>query len=386
MNRLDLVKHISKSVDIGLDFFDGATQPAKNRPSRARRARTAIAMHAMIKRLVRPARDELSTAQRQASYECACAILAGRFPDLRSALSHPEFLNAVPALVNETLNPLLSDEATIEAARTMEEERRQQDIESYVKSTGRDGKSVREDMSWLESTFDRLMTKADRHAIGGFSIDEIRVFRWCFELAPKYDRRYWSYKFQFAVFRDLVEFSTTSVVHGGEKLHSLAASIFGDGAYCAKQIKNMVTEGKSEPPEQGRPTAFPRDVETVIFRYAAMLRSHNQPVYKSTILAYAMQLLEGTEASLNFALKKDGEYVVCRNGKVGGVEWDMSKLDTWFKRRFIGDRKDGGARTGNQVLLDVHRAKWHSFEAMLPYYKTHVQALVDEGICYYNTR
>ena len=30
------------------------------------------------------------------------------------------------------------------------------------------------------------------------------------------------------------------------------------------------------------------------------------------------------------------------------------------------------------------RAKWHSFEAMEPYFRTHVQALVDEGIAFYN--
>ena len=70
-------------------------------------------------------------------------------------------------------------------------------------------------------------------------------------------------------------------------------------------------------------------------------------MYKSCVIDYGMRLLEGTEALLNFALIKDGEYVAY------------------------------------QVLLDVHRAKWHSFEAMLPYFKTHVQALVDEGICYF---
>ena len=33
-----------------------------------------------------------------------------------------------------------------------------------------------------------------------------------------------------------------------------------------------------------------------------------------------MRLLEGTEASLNFALVKDGEYV---SSPCGGVEWDV---------------------------------------------------------------
>lgn len=43
-----------------------------------------------------------------------------------------------------------------------------------------------------------------------------------------------------------------------------------------------------------------------------------------------------------------------------------------------------GASLGKQKILDVHRAKWHSYRAMNLYYRTHVQALVDEGIAYWN--
>ena len=92
---------------------------------------------------------------------------------------------------------------------------------------------------------------------------------WCFELAEKDDRRYWSYKFQYTVYGDLVAASEGGLVKGGNALHSLAASIFGDAAYCSKQIKNCCRqEDLTERPEQGRPpTLFPRDVEAVLFRF-----------------------------------------------------------------------------------------------------------------------
>ena len=346
-------------------------------------SKSCIAMDSMIKRLIKPAwHEQLSTAEKQASYRCAAAIIGGRFEDVQSALSHPEFKEAVPMVVNETITTLRKDDFTVDAAKQVETDRRQKEIEEYVKSTGRDGMSPRQDIAWLESIFtDKLMTRADRYAMSTFSVDELRVLKWCFELAGKDDRRYWSYKFQYAVYQDLVTASNGGLVMGGNRLQSLAAYIFGDAAYCAKQIKKCVAQGLVERPEQGRPTNFPREVETVMFRYVSMLRLNNFAVYKSSCICYGMQLLSGTEASLNFALIKDGKYVP---SPYGGFEWDMDKWDLWYKRRLIGDRKGGGARIGNQVLLDVHRAKWHSFEAMQPYFRTHVQALVDEGICYYN--
>ena len=36
------------------------------------------------------------------------------------------------------------------------------------------------------------------------------------------------------------------------------------------------------------------------------------------------------------------------------------------------------------MVLDYNRAKWHSYDAMRPYYMTHVRALVDEGIARWN--
>ena len=346
-------------------------------------------MNAVVGKLVKPSwQKALSTAERQASYKCTAALLGGRFPDLRSALSHPEFQSASARLVRETLELHQSDNFAVKAASDAEELRRHKEIEDFVKSSGKDGASIREDMAWLESIFeDKLMSRADRNALTSFTVDELRTFHWCFELASRDDRRYWAYKFQYTVYADLVaaaqNTSESCYVQGGNRLQSLATTIFTNGAYCTRQIKDNVAKGLSERPDQGRPTNFPRDVESVAFRFASMLRSHNLQVYKSTMIMYGMRLLAGTEASLNFAIVKDGKFVPSARG---GVEWDMGKWNDWFKRRFVGDRKHNGAHMSNQALIDARRAKWHSFEAMMPYFMTHVQALVDEGIAVYNLR
>ena len=143
-------------------------------------------------------------------------------------MSHSDFQEAIPSIVAETVHGLQLDTQAISAAQVCEQERRQSHIEDFVKSTGKDGTSSREDMAWLEDTFDRLMTKADRHVSDNLSIEDIRVYKWCFELAKRYDRRYWAYRFQYAVYKDLVAASEGSLVHGGKKAQSIAASIFGD--------------------------------------------------------------------------------------------------------------------------------------------------------------
>ena len=52
----------------------------------------------------------------------------------------------------------------------------------------------------------------------------------------------------------------------------------------------------------------------------------------------------------------------------------------------VGDRKEEGASTGRQYLLDVPRARWYRYDAMRDYFNTFVQALVDEGIAKWNTK
>jgi hypothetical protein len=327
--------------------------------------------------------SETTESQREASYKCACAILGGRFPDIRSALNDPEFLEASAPLVAETLEKIRKSSQASKAAELWEQRRRETYFKALVNLTEDEASTLRQDISWLQSMFDTLLTKSDRRFISRITVDDMRVFSWCFELAPKDDRRYWSYTFQYNVYKDLVAMSDGGLVAGGDRLYEMAKTIFGDAVYTTRHIKDSVAKGHTERPDQGRPCSFPRDVESVLFRYVSMLRINNHQVYKSTVLHYGMKLLEGTAASLAFALKQNGKYVP---HPAGGVEWDMQKLDMWFYRRFMGDRKANGARMGNQVLLDIHRARWHSFEAMKPYFMTHVQALVDEKICIYNPR
>ena len=242
-----------------------------------------IAMNQIIANVVKPAwQESLSSAQRQASHTCALALLGGQFADLRSALGDPEFHDVSVRLVTETLESLRQDEFVSAAAKQREVERRQQQIEDLLEATGGDMMAARCDVVWLEQIFEeRLMTRADRHAIdGGISTDEIRVFTWCFELAAKDDRRYWSYAFQYAVHADLVAASDDGTARGDKALHSLAARIFGDAAYCSKQIKTCFAKGLTERPDRGRPTSFPRAAESVLFRYLSMLRLNDIAVYK----------------------------------------------------------------------------------------------------------
>ena len=122
---------------------------AKAKPCAA--SQELLGMRAMLNTVVKPGwQEQLPTAQRQASYRCASAILGGRFPDLQSALCHPEYQEALPRLVNETLATLRKSDLVTNAAKQMEKDRRQKDVETFVKSTGKDGMSLRQDLAWLE--------------------------------------------------------------------------------------------------------------------------------------------------------------------------------------------------------------------------------------------
>ena len=240
----------------------------------------------------------------RASYRCALAIVGGRFPDLRSAILDPEFKLASPTLVKQTVGRIKDDSFAVQAVEFEEEERRAALQEAFVSSTDKDGSSTRTDLAWLETVFSCLMARATSADVLKMNLDDLRIFRWCFELADKSDRRFWAYKFQYLVHTSLVQRSEEKqqkCVVGSSQLHSLAFSIFRDGAYCSKQIADAVKHGRETPPDMGRPVNFPREVETVLFRWVSMMRLNDIQVYQSTVIDKAMQLLEGTEASLYFA-------------------------------------------------------------------------------------
>ena len=89
---------------------------------------------------------------------------------------------------------------------------------------------------------------------------------------------------------------------------------------------------------KGRPVNFPKELEEDLIYFITRLRELRVPVYKHTVLNYAMRLIEGHEASLNFALiGQDGHYVRNTDPEIGGFQWDMIKWDHWYYRRFLGD-------------------------------------------------
>lgn len=353
--------------------------------------------------------------KRTRSYQAAMDVLSGRFPGVKKAVEHQDNWGACRQLTTTLLSELKGCPAALEAAKLREHQRKTAYLHALSAS---DGIACRQDPEWLESKFDHLMTKASSEALR-MPLEEQMTWRWTFERAPRDDRRYFAYKFQYAVYKGLVGQAATGAprLTGGAMLLELARRIFSNEAYSTKHIKNMVAAGREEPEPVGAPTSMPRAVESVLFRLASKLRSHRLPVYKSLIIYHAQQAIGGTRAALNFAqTSPDGEYILDDDG---GLLWDYKKLDHWVYRRFIGDRRDvrsncptrpllhsasaylhtliaphasrlhvpplqEGAATGSQVILDVHRARWHSFEAMEPYFRTHVQALVDEGIAFYN--
>lgn len=269
------------------------------------------------------------------AYDCACAVLGGRFNNIKTAVAHQDFARAPIELVKEIFERIKDNEDAINFANIKEDERLQAELQSILSCE--DSTPSRSDLPWLEERFKRLMLEADGDALHMNEFD-IAKWKWTFELAELDDRRYYAYAFQYAVYKDLTRRNTGAYVVGGQKLVEVASSIFGnDGAYSMRQVKDAVAAGICSRPEPGRRPSFPRDVEGVLFKFIAKLRSVKCPVYRSTVIHYAKVLLEGTEASLNFAKIKEGVFVPSPHG---GVEWDNVKLNNWFYRRFIGDRRE----------------------------------------------
>ena len=96
--------------------------------------------------------------------------------------------------------------------------------------------------------------------------------------------------------------------------------------------------------------------------YICKLRELKTPVYKDTVIGYGMKLLNRTVHYLSFAqVDKKGEYV---RDDDGFCKWDMGKLDSWYYRRFLGDRPD--LTTGALLCVSVCRVvlkKVHSWSA-----------------------
>ena len=80
------------------------------------------------------------------------------------------------------------------------------------------------------------------------------------------------------------------------------------------------------------------ELEDCVAFLVQRLREVKTPVYKDTVIGYAMKLLNKHEAHLNLA-KIDAEQDYVRDEE-GGLVWDVTKLDHWYYRRFLGDRPE----------------------------------------------
>lgn len=272
---------------------------------------------------------------RSRSFDAAMDVLSGRFPGVKKALSHEEHWRASPELTKQLFAELKEQPTAVEAAKQREKQRKLAYL--HTLTTG-DGQCCREDPAWLEEKFDQLMEKANATALRMASAEQM-TWRWTFEKASRDDRRYFAYKFQYAVYADLVDQAAGGAPRlvGGSELLDLSKRIFSDAAYCIRHIKNMVANGTIEPEPVGAPPSMPREVESVIFRLASKLRSHRLPVYKSLLIYHAQVAISGTLAALNFAkTDADGEYELDMDG---GLMWDYNKFDNWVYKRFIGDRR-----------------------------------------------
>ena len=315
--------------------------------------------------------DSLTVAKK-AAYATAKAVCGRRFKSIQAALRDAEFAGADPTLASAYLKTLSSDKALASMALQAEERRKDAEFKAFLLKT----ENKRESMAWLESQFQKLSAMADSTFL--HTTDAVLAeYQWIFALASLPDRRTWAFKLMTSVYSSLLaDTPHGKLVVGGAELLEMTKRIFGT-SYCLRSIRNCVLEGIKEPRQLGREPNFPCELEARLFQFVAKLRSLLYPVYPSTVIDYAKRLLSGTPHCLAYAKKVNGEYVPCEHG---GVEWDEVALRNWFYRRFIGDRKGEGARTGNQVILDVARARWQNYAAMRPYYMCHVDALICEGI------
>ena len=68
------------------------------------------------------------------------------------------------------------------------------------------------------------------------------------------------------------DYGRGKIERGGAELEELAQYLFGDAAYSLRHIREMVKLKRELPAAEGRRPHFPRDAESVLFRFIAKLR------------------------------------------------------------------------------------------------------------------
>ena len=256
------------------------------------------------------------------AWKAARDTAGGRFEGIKQALAHPDYRNASASQARAIYEGLVDSVSAVAACRARE-------ADVLIKAAAADTQCDDICLQW--EYFHELMLYADSDALGMADLD-VERWRSKFATADREDRRYWGYRFMYEVYSDLISWKSGFNVRGGALLHSLTKRIFGsDAAYSLHQIRSNALAGKKEKPRAGRPANFPEDAEEELFRFAATMRMHKWPCYKSFVIEYAKRLLAPTEYALNFAREKDGEFVL---DKEGWYLWDETKLSDWFHRRF----------------------------------------------------
>ena len=358
-------------------------------------------------------------ARKAASRAAAIAVLGGRFADVKAALDHPDFAIATKYYTYDAWNHMKEQPEAIAAAQAAEKERRaagQVAVMFAVQPVQQGELQHSSDTAHVETRFKELVDLAQA-GIPQTS-DEQQMWRQLFSKTDAARLRQMAFLFQAGAWSGEVERTPLGKQpRGMEKITAQAHGIFGDkAAWCSKAIAKAVKSGREDGTDTHDRRSFPKEIEDKLVLFITRLRELKVPVYKDTVLGYAMGLLETHVARLNFAkVDTNGEYIY----QEGCLVWDKMKLSNWYHRRLIGDRPDlftgacfplaaavvcsfllgflNSRRTefdspllslcrysGNQRLLDSARAKWGTAKNMRVHYDNVIARCVANGICYPN--
>lgn len=132
------------------------------------------------------------------------------------------------------------------------------------------------------------------------------------------------------------------------------------------------------PLKVGRHELVPTEVTTGILDYMRMLAAHKVPCYHSTVIAAFLRVIDNTPLGLKFKMPAASDPAAASEAAGPQTEaeaiasmderdWDMVKVDNWYKNHFLGDHK-GEVQTGLQLTLDVARGNWCKSENLSLFY------------------
>ena len=285
-----------------------------------------------------------------ASKAAALAVLGRRFKSVAEALRHEEFASTATRYYTDLyVKELGQHDICVHTALGQEQVRK---LQQLVESQQTLDQAQKDDPDYVAECMRELVELAQ----AGVPQTRSQQLEWAAilektELAAK--RRY-CFLFMAGHWAGIVERSTGGTQpRGMPPIRKEAEAIFGaDAMFCDRAIKNAVKAGHAEQaPEHKSRHSFPKELEDGLEVFVRRLRELKVPVYKHMVMDYAQRLLHRHEARLNFAkVNASGDYVRAADGN---VEWDYTKLESWYYRRFLGDRKDFSTGQAGQVVLSV---------------------------------